>query len=235
MILVYHLDFSHFLKNHYWSGFACSFGLPCRKLKFIFILLSTSHISEFSTFFNFLNLYQIGYKYWWNSTLPNLLAELYFIFNGRIINIHGRIIYILNLVTFPFGCFIEIIFLFMEDLSENFKKGKAFESHYPAWASGYFFDVTVECHACCSVSSDSFATPWTVACSAPLSMVFPRLEYWSRLPFLTPGDLPDPGIKPTPIVSPALTGRLFTTVPPGEAQLHFLTKFPATWWWLVVG
>ena len=41
-------------------------------------------------------------------------------------------------------------------------------------------------------------TPWTVACQALLSMGFPRQEYWSRLPFLPPGDLPDPGIKPAP-------------------------------------
>ena len=41
-----------------------------------------------------------------------------------------------------------------------------------------------------------FATPWTVACQAPLSMGFPRQEYWSGLPSPLPGDLPDPGIKP---------------------------------------
>ena len=41
-----------------------------------------------------------------------------------------------------------------------------------------------------------FATPWTVACQAPLSVGFSREEYWSGLPFLSPGDLPDPGIKP---------------------------------------
>ena len=41
-----------------------------------------------------------------------------------------------------------------------------------------------------------FATPWTVACQAPLSVGFPRQEYWSGLPFPSPGDLPDPGIKP---------------------------------------
>ena len=40
-----------------------------------------------------------------------------------------------------------------------------------------------------------FATPWTVACQAPLSMGFSRHEYWSGLPFLSPGDLPDSGIK----------------------------------------
>ena len=44
--------------------------------------------------------------------------------------------------------------------------------------------------------SDPFVTPWTVARQAPLSMGFPRQEYWSRLPFPAPGDLPDPGIKP---------------------------------------
>ena len=61
--------------------------------------------------------------------------------------------------------------------------------------------------------SDSFATPWTVACQAPLSTGFSRQEYWSRLPFPSPGDLPDPGIKPK---SPALTGRFFTTEPHGK-------------------
>ena len=41
-----------------------------------------------------------------------------------------------------------------------------------------------------------FATPWTVACQAPLSMGFSRQEYWSGLPFPSPGHLPDTGIKP---------------------------------------
>ena len=51
---------------------------------------------------------------------------------------------------------------------------------------------------CCLVTelSDSFATPWTVASLALLSMEFPRQEHWSRLPFPSPGDLPDPGIEP---------------------------------------
>ena len=42
----------------------------------------------------------------------------------------------------------------------------------------------------------TLATPWTVACQAPLSMGFSRQEYWSGLPFPSPRDLPDPGIKP---------------------------------------
>ena len=53
--------------------------------------------------------------------------------------------------------------------------------------------------------------PWTVAHKAPLSMGFPRQEYWSGLPFFFPGHLPDPGIEPT---SPALAGGFFTTEPP---------------------
>ena len=48
-----------------------------------------------------------------------------------------------------------------------------------------------------SVASNYYATPWTVACQAPLSMGFPRQEYWSGLPFPSPGDLLDPGIKPS--------------------------------------
>ena len=50
----------------------------------------------------------------------------------------------------------------------------------------------------CLLTQDclTLATPWTVACQAPLSMGFSRQQYWSRLPFLSPEDLPDPGIKP---------------------------------------
>ena len=55
------------------------------------------------------------------------------------------------------------------------------------------------CHPCPKVKSLShvqlFATPWTVAPQAPPSMGFSRQEYWSGLPFPSPGDLPDPGIK----------------------------------------
>jgi len=57
------------------------------------------------------------------------------------------------------------------------------------------------CALSCSVVSNSFATPWTVARQAPLSMGFPRQEYWSGLPFPSPGDPPDPGIE---FASPAL-------------------------------
>ena len=55
-----------------------------------------------------------------------------------------------------------------------------------------------------------FATLCTVACQAPLSVGFSRQEYWSGLSCPPPGDLPDPGIKPTSLTSHALAGRFFT-------------------------
>ena len=54
----------------------------------------------------------------------------------------------------------------------------------------------------CSVVSNSFATPWTVAHQAPLSKGFPKQEYWSGLPFPTPGDLTTPGTEPMSLASP---------------------------------
>ena len=50
----------------------------------------------------------------------------------------------------------------------------------------------------------------------PLSMEFSRQEYWRRLPFPAPGNLPDPGLEPESPVSPALAGQFFTTGPPGK-------------------
>ena len=59
--------------------------------------------------------------------------------------------------------------------------------------------------------------PWTVARQAPLSMGFSRQEYWSGLLFPLPGDLPDPGIEPMSLMSPALAGGFFTTGTTWEA------------------
>ena len=58
-----------------------------------------------------------------------------------------------------------------------------------------------------------FATLWTVAYQASLSMGFSRQEYWSGLPFPSPGDLPDPGIKPR---TPVLEADALTSEPPGK-------------------
>ena len=55
-----------------------------------------------------------------------------------------------------------------------------------------------------------FLTPWTVACHVSLSIGFSRQEYWSMLPCPPAGDLPDPGVEPVSLVSPALAGGFFT-------------------------
>jgi len=58
-----------------------------------------------------------------------------------------------------------------------------------------------------------FAIPWTIAYQAPLCTEFSRQEYWSALPFLSPGDLPDPGIDPR---SPTLQADALPSEPPGK-------------------
>ena len=66
-----------------------------------------------------------------------------------------------------------------------------------------------------------FATPWTVAYQAPPSMGFSRQEYWSGLLFPSPGDLPNPGIKPK---SPALQADALTSELPGYSKNHIGRK-----------
>ena len=68
-----------------------------------------------------------------------------------------------------------------------------------------------------SVVSNSFAALWTIAHQACLSVGFSRQEYWSRLPFPTPEDLPDPGIETVSLASHALAGGFFTAEPPGKS------------------
>ena len=63
-----------------------------------------------------------------------------------------------------------------------------------------------------------FVTPWTVVLQAPLSMEFSGQEYWSGLPFPSPGELLDPGIEPR---SPELAGGFVTTEPPGKSTKYF--------------
>ena len=79
-------------------------------------------------------------------------------------------------------------------------------------------------YAVCEVTSDvssSFATPWTVACQAPLFMGFSRQEYWSGLTCPPPGDLPDPGIKPR---SPPLQADSLPSEPLGRQIRGMQTK-----------
>ena len=72
-----------------------------------------------------------------------------------------------------------------------------------------------------------FATLWTVAYQAPLSMGFSRQQYWSGLPFPSPEDLPDPGIKPR---SPAMQADALSSEPPGKSYImpirHIMSQMP---------
>ena len=81
-----------------------------------------------------------------------------------------------------------------------------------------------------------FATLWTVARQAPLSIGFSRQEYWSELPFPSPGDLPNPGIEPVSLRPPALAwaGRFFTTSAIWEA-LRWLQFCEDSWFPETVG
>ena len=67
-----------------------------------------------------------------------------------------------------------------------------------------------------------FVTPWTIVHQAPLSVGFPRQEYWSRLLFPPPGGLLDPGMESTSLMSPSLAGRFVTTELPGKPPFYYI-------------
>ena len=97
------------------------------------------------------------------------------------------------------------------------RMGARFIFHIPSYLSKlleFFLPSIVKC-----VLSHVrlFATPWTLVHQTPLSIGFYR-QYWSGLPFPSPGDLPNPWIKPTSLVSPALAGGFLTTSATWEAQ-----------------
>ena len=97
----------------------------------------------------------------------------------------------------------------------------------PALAGGFFATEPsgkpTECNACV-LSSFSYVqlcvTLWTVAHQPPLFMGFCRKEHWSRLSCPPPGDLPNPGIEPRSLMSPALAGGFFTTSATWEAPIE---------------
>ena len=114
--------------------------------------------------------------------------------------------------------------------SEDISLGSKFCKDFSFWNSWYKFKKSYIlisslshkfkaslCAFCRSVMSNCLWTPWTVAHQALLSMGFSRQEYWSELPCPPPGDLPDPGIKPTSLKSPTSAGRFFTASATSEA------------------
>ena len=104
------------------------------------------------------------------------------------------------------------------------------------WSVIYLSYLVVSCllrtKNCCSAGMLSFfscvwlfVTLCTVAHHPPLSMGFPRQEYWSGLPFPLPRDLPNPEIKPASPTAPALAGRFLTTEPTGKPKFCYFNLF----------
>ena len=90
---------------------------------------------------------------------------------------------------------------------------------FPSEQLSQFININLGCAVLSCVQL--YATLWTIACQAPLSMESSRQEYQSRLPFPPPGDLPDPGTESVSLAFPELAGRFFTTVPHGKPQYKF--------------
>ena len=82
------------------------------------------------------------------------------------------------------------------------------------------FPIEIKAKDCWVCAPDSFTTSWTVARQALLSVGFSWPDYWSGLPFPSPGNFPDPGIEPT---SHSLAGEFFTSEPPGQDVLKQLS------------
>ena len=70
-----------------------------------------------------------------------------------------------------------------------------------------------------------FVAPCNVACKTPRPMELSREEYWSRIPFPAPGDLPNPGMEPASLASPVLTGRFFTASKTVNDNVQFEHRF----------
>ena len=96
----------------------------------------------------------------------------------------------------------------------------------PSQPANYWFTTWLTEIPWCLLSRFShvwlFVTPWTIALQAPLSMGFSRQEYWNELPWPPPEDLPNTGIKPVSLMSPALIGGFLTTSASWEAwEIHW--------------
>ena len=78
----------------------------------------------------------------------------------------------------------------------------------------------------CSSHVVLFETLWTIACQVPLSKGFSRQEYWSGWPFPPPGKLPNPGVKPVSLTSPASADRLFTTRATRDKVVKLIDRIP---------
>ena len=105
-----------------------------------------------------------------------------------------------------------------------------FQAGWLAWRSAFGitkFWAALTCVCAKALSQvQLFVTLWTMAHQAPLSMGFSRQEYWNRLSYPSPGDLPHPGIEPTSLLSSALEGGFFSV----WATREFFTVWATTIW-----
>ena len=146
----------------------------------------------------------------WQSTTPCTICQIYFSFNKealKVISLPGRLLSkgtqtSLTAVLSVWHC----LWFFSQ-------KSKYLEQNWGLGVSqkGFFY---LCCHSSlCRLSHFSHVWPfatWTIALQSPMSLVFSRQEYCSRLSCPSPWDLPNPGIKPVPLMSPALASGFFT-------------------------
>ena len=126
----------------------------------------------------------------------------------------------------PMGAWNAILKMIMSDVIMIMKY------HSNLTSVQHFAGGVAMCVCMCSIVKlcQLFATPWTVALQAPLSMGFSRQEYWGGLPFPPPGDLPSPGIEPVSPAAPILSGRFSTTEPPGKPWNSWVGVAITTLW-----
>ena len=118
-------------------------------------------------------------------------------------------------------------FLVQTDSDKKTITTECFENVYFFYFQGFSYTCTVtyagtytDTHVCVWAKllqwCPTLCNPMDCSRQSSLSMVFSRQEYWSGLPCTPPGDLPDPGIEPVSLISPALAGRFFPLVPQGK-------------------
>ena len=130
----------------------------------------------------------------------------------------GKSIFLLNLTT-------QMLTSYGTTVTDTSKNNVCQLSGHPLSQSSWYIhpsQITIYAHlyiVCMLSHVQLFVTLWTMAHQAPLFMGFSRQEYWSGLPFPSPGDLPNPGIELVCPVSPAFISRFFTTEPLGKPHL----------------
>ena len=126
-----------------------------------------------------------------------------------------------------YGCFCAVItglricdrFEWMASSDLLYSTWNSAQCYVAGWMGGEYGEGCA-CVLSCFSRVLFCMTLWTVVSQAPLSMGFSRKEYWGGLPCPSPGDLPDPGIEPTSLMSPALAGRFFTSSTTWEEWIH---------------